>query len=112
MFRTTFLYKIQIKNSLLTKKPLFCKLLKENGGIAQLVEQAAHIRSVIGSSPIAAKKVKVKREKGKEKRYKLKKISPSRLCVLPSYSLLLGVFACTCCFTLFHLHSGRGEGDN
>ena len=25
------------------------------GGIAQLVEQTAHIRSVIGSSPIAAK---------------------------------------------------------
>jgi hypothetical protein len=27
---------------------------KKNGGIAQLVEQTAHIRSVIGPSPIAA----------------------------------------------------------
>ena len=29
---------------------------RRRGGIAQLVEQTAHIRSVIGPSPIAAKK--------------------------------------------------------
>ena len=49
----------------LTKTPLFASFYWYFGGIAQLVEQAAHIRSVIGSSPIAARNY-APRRKGRQ----------------------------------------------
>ena len=54
--KSTRLFIAGQERNVLTKPASFASfsLLKESGGIAQLVEQAAHIRSVIGSSPIAA----------------------------------------------------------
>ena len=60
--KSTRLFIAGQERNVLTKPASFASfsLLKESGGIAQLVEQAAHIRSVIGSSPIAAIKHYIK----------------------------------------------------